>query len=187
MIFKIKIEKKIWLLFLALLILFVGFGLTAEEQNEKNTATNYSLSSDYLGIFGEEVLVRRVIDGDTIEVEGGEKVRYLGIDTPETVDPRKKVECFGKEASSENKKLVEGKRVLLVKDVSETDRYGRLLRYIYLRLDNGEVLFVNDYLIRAGFAKSLTYPPDVRFTEKLMEAEKEAREENRGLWSRCRV
>src|SRR3990167_3408922 len=78
------------------------------------------------------VLVTRVIDGDTIEIEGGQKVRYIGIDTPETVDPRKPVQCFGVEASNKNKELVSGKRDRLEKDVSETDKYGRLLRYIYI-------------------------------------------------------
>ena len=76
--------------------------------------------------------VIRVVDGDTIEIEGGQKVRYIGIDTPETVDPSRPVGCYGKEASDKNKELVEGKIVRLEKDISETDRYGRLLRYIYV-------------------------------------------------------
>lgn len=76
--------------------------------------------------------VVRVIDGDTIEIEGGDRVRYIGIDTPETVDPRKPVQCYGQEASNKNKELVEGKTVELEKDVSETDKYGRLLRYVWL-------------------------------------------------------
>ena len=67
--------------------------------------------------------VVRVVDGDTIELEGGERLRYIGIDTPETVDPRKEVQCFGKEASAKNKELVEGQAVRLEKDVSETDRF----------------------------------------------------------------
>ncbi|MDO8498321.1 MAG: thermonuclease family protein [bacterium] len=134
---------------------------------------------------GEEVKVVRVVDGDTVEVEGRKKVRYIGIDTPETVDPRRPVACFGKEASEENKKLVEGKTVILEKDISETDKYGRILRYVYLKRENGELLFVNDYLVRQGFAKVVTYPPDVRFSQQFLEAEREARAENRGLWGKC--
>ena len=72
-------------------------------------------------------LVTKVIDGDTIEIEGGMRVRYIGIDTPETVDPRKPLQCFGKEATNKNRQLVAGKKVYLEKDVSETDKYGRLL------------------------------------------------------------
>lgn len=125
-------------------------------------------------------LVTRVVDGDTIEIEGGQKVRYIGIDTPETVDPRKPVQCFGVEASNKNKELVEGKRVRLEKDISETDTYGRLLRYVYV-----DGIFVNDYLIRQGYAYSSTYPPDVKYSEQFIQAQKEARENNRGLWSGC--
>lgn len=132
-------------------------------------------------------LVTRVVDGDTVEVSlNGQiwKVRYIGIDTPETVDPRRPVGCFGKEASAENKRLVEGKQVWLQKDVSETDKYSRLLRYVYLKTE-GKVLFVNDYLVRAGFAKVSTYPPDVKFSTQFIQAEREAREGGRGLWQKC--
>jgi len=126
--------------------------------------------------------VTRVIDGDTIEIEGGYKVRYIGIDTPETVHPSKPVECFGIEASNKNKELVEGKRVRLEKDVSETDKYGRLLRYIWV----GDV-FVNDYLVRQGYAYASTYPPDVKYSEQFVRAQREARENNRGLWASCQA
>ena len=126
------------------------------------------------------VFVTRVIDGDTIEIAGGEIVRYIGIDAPETVDPRKPVQCFGREASEENKKLVEGKRVRLEKDISNRDKYGRLLRYVYL----GN-LFVNDYLVREGYAYAYTYPPDVKYAKEFSQAQKEARENKRGLWNAC--
>lgn len=125
----------------------------------------------------ETFLVVRVIDGDTIELETGEKVRYIGIDTPETKHPSVDIECYGKEASDKNKELVEGKGVRLEKDVSETDKYNRLLRYIYI--DN---IFVNEYLVKEGFAKSSSYPPDIKHQDQLKEAEKYARENNKGLW-----
>ena len=110
--------------------------------------------------------VKKVVDGDTFEViiHGQSfKVRMIGIDTPETVDPRRPIGCFGKKASEETKRLLEGKQVVLTKDVSETDKYNRLLRYVYLSIGDGNNLFVNDYLIRQGFAKILTYPPDVKY------------------------
>lgn len=154
------------------------------KPSDLTEATPSAAGSDF-ALEGDQVLVTKVIDGDTIEIESRARIRYLGVDTPETKDPRKPVECFGKEAKNENKKLVEGKVVILQKDVSETDKYGRLLRYVFLPVGEGEFLFVNDYLIRAGFAKVLTIPPDVSYAEQFLEAQREAREEKRGLWGRC--
>lgn len=119
-----------------------------------------------------------VVDGDTIKIEGGEIVRYIGVDTPETVDPRRPLECFGKEASAKNKELVQGKVVELEKDVSDRDRYGRLLRYIWI----GDTM-VNEMLVREGFASVSTYPPDVKYVDRFLAAERLAREEKKGLWS----
>lgn len=142
-------------------------------------------SSAVFGIEGERVLVAKVVDGDTIEISTGQTIRFIGIDTPETVDPRRPVGCFGKEASNEAKRLLLNKEVILQKDISNTDKYRRLLRYIYLPLENGQTLFVNDYLVREGYAKVLTYPPDVKYNEQLREAEKQAREGKKGLWEKC--
>ncbi len=125
-------------------------------------------------------LVTRVVDGDTIEVEiGGQayRVRYIGIDTPETVHPSKPVQCFGPEASARNKALVEGKTVGLEKDVSETDQYGRLLRYVWIGAE-----MVNAALVRDGYAQVSTYPPDVKYQEMFLELQRAAREEGRGIW-----
>lgn len=128
--------------------------------------------------------VVRVIDGDTIEVDLGEgdikTVRYIGIDTPESVDPRQPVQCFSKEASAKNKELVGNGIVGLEKDVSETDRYGRLLRYVYM----GD-LFVNQVLVVEGYARSSSYPPDVKYQDKLRLSEQQARTGNKGLWGSC--
>ncbi len=149
-------------------------------------STPVATSSAVFGIEGEKALVTKVVDGDTIEVNNSQTVRLIGIDTPETVDPRRPVGCFGKEASNEAKNLLAGKEVILQKDVSDTDKYRRLLRYIFLPLEGGQILFVNDYLVREGFAKVLTYPPDVKYNEQFRQAEKEARENNRGLWEKCK-
>jgi micrococcal nuclease len=153
--------------------LYSNFNLPTEQVKSAQTENS------------EGVLITKVVDGDTVEIEGGFKVRLLGVDTPETVDPRRPVGCFGKEASNRVKALLSNKRVTLEKDVSETDKYGRLLRYIYLPLDNGQTLFVNDYLIREGYAKVLTIPPNVGFAEQFLEAQRQARENNRGLWGSC--
>lgn len=170
------------LAFILGLILLVNNQSGNYHQNSSystNTSgTNLSLSENNSS--NDTYLVTRVIDGDTIEIDGGKKVRYLGIDTPETVDPRKPVQCFGIEASNANKKLVLGKRVKLEKDISETDKYGRLLRYVYV-----DDIFVNDYLVRNGYAYAVTFPPDVKYQQQFLEAQKEARENKRGLWSAC--
>lgn len=130
----------------------------------------------------DEYVVKRVVDGDTIELSNGQKVRYIGINTPETDDPRKPIECFGLEAKEKNKALVEGKVARLEKDTSDKDVYGRLLRYIYI--DN---IMINDLLVKEGFANAATYPPDVKFANQFLESEKYARENKLGLWNKCNV
>jgi micrococcal nuclease len=161
---------------------------TAPEAN--NTATTPSkdvleISDGYTAptpsVNGaEETLVVRVVDGDTIEIENGKRVRLIGIDAPETVHPNQPVACFGREASEHVKQLLQGKIVLLAKDISETDRYGRLLRYVWL-----DELFVNEYLIKEGFATAVTYPPDIKYQTLFTKAESYARQNNRGLWAAC--
>lgn len=128
--------------------------------------------------------VERVIDGDTIEVRLGGSlytVRYIGIDTPETVHPSQPVEWMGPEASAVNTALVLGRNVVLEKDVSETDAFGRLLRYVWIPQPDG-LLLVNLKLVRRGFANASSYPPDVRYQDLLRTAEAEAREAGAGLW-----
>ncbi len=142
----------------------------------------------------EEATVVKVVDGDTIEVEitarsegpgaglaaiGAEyPVRLIGIDTPESVKPGSPVECFGREASSAAKALLDGAKVRLVKDVEETDRYDRLLRYVYL-----EAEMANARLVANGYATAYTYPPNIRHSELFVQLQQEARENDRGLWS----
>lgn len=120
------------------------------------------------------VLVVQVIDGDTIVIEGGERVRYIGVDTPE-LEPNPAQ--FAREARDLNRSLVEGKRVVLEKDISDRDRFGRLLRYVYV----GRVL-VNAELVREGAAVALPYPPDTRYQGCLSAVQREAVADRRGVW-----
>lgn len=120
--------------------------------------------------------VIKVIDGDTITIEGGYRVRYIGIDTPE-IHPE--LEAFGLEAWQANLALVGDKTVHLERDVSETDKYGRLLRYVYV-----DDTFVNAELVRAGLARAEAYPPDTKYQDYLERLEQEARQAGRGLWAK---
>ncbi len=123
-----------------------------------------------------------MVDGDTIQVccigWKREKVRYIGINTPETKHPTKEVEHFGEEASEANRKLVEDKTVVLEFDVERRDRYGRLLAYVFLK----DGTFLNAWLVEHGFAQVMTVPPNVKHQELFLKLQREARDEGRGLW-----
>jgi micrococcal nuclease len=130
--------------------------------------TSISCLSSNKGI----VLVTRVIDGDTVEIEGGARVRYIGINTPEIGEP------YYHEATEANRQLVLGKRVYLEEDVQDKDKYGRLLRYVWV-----DDTIVNAELVRQGYAYSYTYPPNVKHQKLFLQLEKEARDAVRGLWA----
>lgn len=139
-------------------------------QNGRETITNTTeanLESQQKELF----LVTRVVDGDTIELENGEQVRYIGIDTPEVGY------CYSNEAAKKNKDLVLNKKVELEEDVSETDRYDRLLRYVYI---DGK--FVNEILVSEGYAFAKSYPPDTKYQYKFNQAQLEAKDQELGLW-----
>lgn len=150
--------KKLWLIGLVI-------ALTAVFSANKTTA-------------GETYLVTKVIDGDTIQLENGERVRYIGINTPETKHPTKGVEFYGKEASEANKSLVKEERVRLEFDVQERDQYGRLLAYVWV----GRT-FVNAWLVENGFAQVMTIPPNVKYQETFFKLQEQAREQQVGLWA----
>lgn len=145
-------------------------------------------SSDGLPKAGSSELAKvvRVIDGDTVELRLGGKlrtVRYIGIDTPETVKPGELVQCFGKAASAYNRRLVEGKTVRLEVGRERSDRYGRLLGYIYL-LDAHDTM-VNASLVGSGYARTLTIAPNTRFAQRFAALQRKAQARNAGLWRAC--
>ncbi len=148
-------KNKTCLLVTALLLILTLFGCNTPPDNAR---------------------VIEVIDGDTITIEGGFKVRYIGIDTPELYPQE---EPLAREAWQANRTLVEGKKVKLERDISETDRYGRLLRYVYV-----DSKFVNAELVKLGLAEAKAYPPDTRYQSFLEELETEARNKKLGIWSR---
>lgn len=129
------------------------------------------------GVFSEELTVTRVVDGDTVILSNGEYLRYTGIDTPEIFP---EVECYAQAATQRNKELVEGKVVRLVRDVSDRDKFGRLLRYVYV-----DEVFVNQLLVEEGFATAVVYPPDIAYADEFTSAQTAAQSLHKGMWKKC--
>ncbi len=127
------------------------------------------------------VRVSEVIDGDTIRTDDGVIVRYIGVDSPEIGEQN---ECGALDARERNKQLVAGRGVILEKDISDKDKYGRLLRYVYVE-DGGKLIMVNHELVVGGFARSYPVSPDVKYKGLLLEAENKAKEDGLGLWRLC--
>jgi len=123
--------------------------------------------------------VKRAIDGDTIELVGGERVRYIGIDTPEIKHRDAEVRKMAKIAKKINRRLVGRKEVILEYDVEKRDRYGRLLAYVFLE----DGTFVNAKLVRRGYALILTVPPNVKYASFFLKLQREARKKKRGFWA----
>lgn len=149
-----------------------------EKQQQEEKAESLGL---------ELVTVGRVVDGDTIETSDGRKVRLIGVNTPESTT---RVEEYGKEASQYTSSKLTGKKVWMQRDVSEMDRYGRLLRIIWMEIPDGEMdeseirsKMFNAYLVLNGFAEPSTYNPDVKYSEYFRKFGREAREANAGLWA----
>ena len=201
-----KFLKKIVVPLIALIIGAVAgqtnyFQPTPQTVNTKAAFLSPTKVPQVEGTYSQTAKVVEVIDGDTIKLESGEKVRLIGMDTPELHHPTKPVQCFAKEAMLETKRLVEGKTVRLEKDVSETDRYGRLLRFVYIPVDatlpsatqsgtlqpsgTQQELFLNDYLVKEGYAHATTFPPDVKYADLFRQSERTAMENNKGLWKNC--
>ncbi|MDD5166876.1 MAG: thermonuclease family protein [Candidatus Omnitrophica bacterium] len=139
-----------------------------------------------------DILVKRVVDGDTLLLESGERVRLIGIDTPEMHESDKlyrdsqktkvvtsAIKKLGKRAYEFTKKLAEGKRVSLEFDLEKHDRYKRLLAYVFLKEDG---TFLNAEIVKQGYASLLTIPPNVKYQDVFLKLYQEARANKRGLW-----
>ena len=176
-------------LFVFVLVIGLGLGVVCNQYFSLKD-NKYDWSKFLVGAMdvnnSNQYLVVRVVDGDTLvaNIDGkDEKVRLIGIDTPESVDPRKEVECFGKEASKELGRLVENKYVGLEVDQSQSDRdkYGRLLRYVWLKDIN-----INQVMIENGFAHEYTYDLPYMYQADFKNAQKMAEKNNKGLWGECK-
>ncbi|MBA7508641.1 hypothetical protein ES705_00573 [subsurface metagenome] len=163
------ILKKLLPLFIIIfLIILCGCGLYYDYGDSSSRSDNDASSSGFM--------VKEVVDGDTIILSDNSRVRLIGINTPEYGM------YFYGEAREVLEAMVLGREVVLEKDISEVDKYGRLLRYVYM-----DDLFVNLEMVKRGFANAYTYPPDVKYTEKFLEAERYARSNNLGLWEKSKI
>lgn len=139
--------------------------------------------------FTEYGLVTRVSDGDTITINEGQEVRFLSMDTPELSHPDLHIreECYGKDAKARVEQLLLNKYVFLLKDKEDTDRYKRLLRFIFLpdRTNPSKKLFVNGYLVGEGFARAYIFRQDEKYKELITSLQQTAIDEKRGLWGKC--
>lgn len=185
-----NISKAVFLL--TGLLLLVNFALYANEpvtiyySEDGKFTLPFGKSYDYTNIY-----VKRVIDGDTIQLENGEKVRLIGIDTPEvhesdklyrdsqrTKEDVRTIKELGRRAWEFTRKLVEAKRVSLEFDVEKRDKYGRLLAYVYLK----DGTFVNAEIVKQGYASLMTIPPNVKYEDIFLKLYQEARLNRNGLW-----
>ena len=136
----------------------------------------------------EKVQVNRAVDGDTVELMDGRKVRYLNVDTPETVKSGTSVKCFGPEASEFNKKLMtKGREIWMTSDKAKTDRYGRELRFIFLKeSETGDVgKSVNATLVKMGFGQAKMYSPNTTYKKDFEKWQFEAQQKPVGIWKSC--
>jgi len=162
---------KNWTLGFILAFLLAG-GVTSYTVSEKKNPDIFESSIHQ---------VQYVVDGDTIEIENEVRLRLIGIDTPE------RGECGFTEARVFLLRLVDSKHVRIEKDISESDRYDRLLRYVYLPADNPQAddVFVNEALVRAGHARIMSIAPDNRYRDLFATAQAEAKRAGRGIWGKC--
>jgi len=180
-------KLKIWKIVFGILIVSVGI-IFGRGYGDKVVVPDIISENPPTGMYH----VMNVVDGDTIQVsltgkvDDIETVRFIGINTPETVDPRKEVECFGHEASDKTKELLTNQNVFLESDDTQTDRdkYGRLLRYVLLT----DKTNINQYLIQEGFAYEYTYKFAYKYQADFKAAQKYAKENGKGLWGKgCNI
>lgn len=185
--------KKVIIFLIILLFLPFVFYVLADEPVTIHRSGNWKFSLPFGKSYNyADILIKRVIDGDTLQLETGERVRLIGIDTPEMHESDKlhrdsqrtkqdvsTIQGLGRRAYEFTRKLAEGRRVSLEFDVEKYDKYGRLLAYVYLKTDG---TFVNAEIIKQGYASIMTIPPNVKYADLFLKLYQEARKYKRGLW-----
>lgn len=162
-------------LFIAIFAVIVGCSPLTEDQDLFVS----QIISDYPELKDKQyevAMITRIVDGDTYVTDSGDKIRLIGVNTPEISG---KAQYYGREATEFSKKLLDNQTVYMFRDVSNTDKYGRLLRYLFIQ--NDPVMF-NETLLKEGYANTMTIPPNVMFADKFVKLERESRLNNKGLW-----
>ena len=174
-------KNKITILIFALAVLVVG--IYFRGQTPKAVVSGIQTDSSTKIEYGQLIKPAKVIDGDTIVLSDGNSLRYIGIDTPEEFDERKPVQCFAKEAADRNKQLIGDNQIKFYKDISDRDKYGRYLGFVYL----ADGTFVNLELVKEGYAFAYPYAPDNSKASEFKAAEDYAKSNKLGLWANCSV
>jgi micrococcal nuclease len=183
---------------IVVILLLIVFSLAIKEGNlletlgltdtykTRTSASQTTINGSKDGI--ERSQVRRIVDGDTVELSNGQKIRMLNIDTPETVKANTPIKCYGKEATDFTKKLLQDKMVQLTVDREANDQYGRGLRFIFLDgVDTSNIEnSVNAEMVKSGFAKMVVYKPNNTFAKEFQSYENEAKSKNLGVWGNCK-
>ena len=188
---KLKTKQKRQLLeisiFIVIIVIGLIFGVITKDDilaafTAENSNTTTNTTTDKEDISNKTFKVLKVVDGDTIQIDYNgkkEKVRMIGIDTPESVHPDEtRNNENGKIASEYTKKLLTDKEVTLELDVQERDKYGRILAYVYL---NGKM--INKKLLEDGYAQVATFPPNVKYVKEFTKIQEKAKEAEKGLWA----
>ncbi len=179
-------------IFILGVVLYPGFLWAGDLDPKYHSKEEFSLKIPFGRNYDyTNILVKRVVDGDTLLLESGERVRLIGIDTPEMHDSDKlirdsrrskvsasEIKAMGRKSYEFTKKIIEGKRVNLEFDVEKYDKYKRLLAYVYLE----DGTFVNAQIVKEGYASLMTYPPNVKYADLFLGLYQKARENRRGLW-----
>jgi micrococcal nuclease len=179
-------------IFLAATLLLVALFVSGNQLGRTQQAQIFKITLPFGKTHNyNDILVTRVIDGDTIQLESGERVRLIGIDTPEMHDSDKlhrdsqrsgqdvrTITAMGKKAYEFTRALLQGKRVSLEFDVEKYDKYDRLLAYVYLK----DGMFANAEIVKQGYASLMTIPPNVKYADLFLKLSQEARRQGRGLW-----
>jgi len=168
--------KNIRIMLIVMLFLTAGCG-AAVQNNDDYISQILRLYPELTGKSYTVEMVKRIVDGDTFELEVGSKVRLIGVNTPEITNG--KTEYYGQEAKQFTSDQLLGREVVLFSDVGDTDRYGRLLRYVFVEPDTQ---MFNERLVAEGYANTMTVAPNVTYAERFVSLEREAREDGKGLW-----
>ncbi len=187
-----KNNFKVYYFFISIIFLLIALVFVLIFVNKNNFTIfqnfNWKISNNNYqdkNVFKTKVI--KVIDGDTIEIENGDKVRYLNIDTPETKKPNTPVMCYGEEAYKVNISQVDNKIVYLKADKENKDRYGRLLRFVFLNYEelNDINNSVNAILVKNGLARTMIISPNTTYKKDFLKMEAEAKEQKKGVWGNC--